>query len=207
MTECNNLWMDEPGILLNNWFDFFPFGEKCFELQINAFVRFGIYLGILLAIVRRSQLYLLIAPLVMLVSYIVVKTIHNTETFVGDDGPDSRTYPTDENPFMNLLVNELQGAKAPALDSTLPNAFGGAQTTLDSLFKETIWSDPDDVFNHTQSQRAYVTQPSTTNPNDQEAFINYAYSGMMRPTCKEEGVVGSGAMCGLDRAVQGTIRG
>lgn len=207
MPECNNLWIHEPGVLLNEWYDFFPFGEKCFESQINAFVRFGIYLGVLLAIVRHSQLYLLIAPLVMLVSYIVVKTIQGTEAFVGDDGPGAHTRPTEENPFMNLLVSELRGAKAPALASTVPDAFGGVQTTLDSLFKERAWADPDDVFNHTQSQRAYVTQPSTTNPNDQEGFINFTYSGMMRPTCKEQGILGAEAMCGLDRAAQGTVRG
>lgn len=203
-SECT-LWTDKPSILLDEWHDFFPFGEKCFEQQMNAFVRFGAYLGGLLSIVRGAQLYLLIIPLVMLVSYVVIKAIRHVEGF--DSGSGEHTTPTEENPFMNLLVSEMRGAKAPALSSTIPNVFGGAGTTLDHMFKDRAWADPEDTFNHTQSQRAYVTQPSTTNPNDQEAYINYAYSGMMRPTCKEEGVLGSGAMCGLDRAAQGLVRG
>jgi hypothetical protein len=44
--------------------------------------------------------------------------------------------------------------------------------------------DPGDTFNRTQSQRQWVTMPSTTIPNDKESYQNWLYRVEGR-TCKE----------------------
>ncbi len=208
MRKCEVLWTDRPGVLLDNWYDFFPIGDRCFESQLNAFVRFGIYLAVVLTALRMAPVYLLIVPLVMLVAVVVSRGMlsgHFGGAAEGFDGGGCRTLPTPENPFMSMLVTELQKVpgKCPAASVSLPEAAGGVRDTLDSYFRERQWSDPSDVFNKTQSQRAYIVQPSTTNPDDQDRYLKFLYSGMAHPTCKE----GFGAMCGLDRSAQGTVRG
>jgi len=138
----------------------------------------------------------------MFVAIAVTKGL-SAEGFEGGCVP--QTPPTTQNPLMNLLVTELKRipAKPIAMEVSVPNAEGGVRDTLDEYFKTQMWSDPADAFNHTQSQRAFITQPSTTNPNDMDNYLRYVYGGMMAPTCKE----GYAGRCGLDRATQGTVRG
>ena len=58
--------------------------------------------------------------------------------------------------------------------------------TLDDYFRVQWFSDPTDVFGKNQSQRQFVTQPSTTVPNDQGAFADWLYK-IPGKTCKEGG--------------------
>ena len=46
------------------------------------------------------------------------------------------------------------------------------------------------MFQHTQNQRTWIVQPSTSIPNDQGSFANWLYRVPGR-TCKE----GNGAVC------------
>jgi hypothetical protein len=46
------------------------------------------------------------------------------------------------------------------------------------------YNDPTDVFGKTQSQRMFVTQPSTTIPNDQKSYQELLYK-IPGKTCKE----------------------
>jgi len=58
--------------------------------------------------------------------------------------------------------------------------------TLDDYFRIQWFSDPTDVFGKNQSQRQFVTQPSTTVPNDQGSFADWLYK-IPGKTCKEGG--------------------
>jgi hypothetical protein len=63
-TRCDPFWAEHPGILFTHWTDFYPFSEKakrCTSSALNAFTRFGVYLGCLLALLYRSGSYLGIA--------------------------------------------------------------------------------------------------------------------------------------------------
>lgn len=94
------------------------------------------------------------------------------------------TTPTARNPFMNVLLDEYKynpkraGAAAvndPAL-----------QVTLDDFFRTEFNRDPTDVFGRSQSQRQFITMPSTSIPNDQESYQNWLYK-LPGKTCKEGG--------------------
>lgn len=94
------------------------------------------------------------------------------------------TPPTSRNPFMNLLVDEYKynpnrPAAAPADDPTI-------KQTMDDYFRIQWYSDPTDVFGKNQGQRQFITQPSTTVPNDQGSFANWLYK-IPGKTCKEGG--------------------
>jgi hypothetical protein len=60
-TRCATFWAESPSVLWTNYLDFFPFHErarKCTTTALNSFTRFGLYLGILLAILYRDGVYL-----------------------------------------------------------------------------------------------------------------------------------------------------
>jgi hypothetical protein len=83
---------------------------------------------------------------------------------------------------MNLLINEIKSnpTKPPAINTDTPEM----ARVLSNEFQGRMYGDPTDVFQRNQNQRAWVTQPSTSIPNDQESFQNWLYRVPGR-TCKE----------------------
>ena len=86
------------------------------------------------------------------------------------------------NPFNNVLINELKYSpnRGAAPDITTSQA----KIAMDDFFRVQWYSDPTDVFGKSQSQRQFVTQPSTTIPNDQKSYQNWLYK-IPGKTCKE----------------------
>jgi len=97
-------------------------------------------------------------------------------------GAPSRTGPTNANPFMNVLVNEVLDypTKPPAMTIDTPEM----ARVLSDQFQTRMYGDPSDVFQHTQNQRTWVAQPSTSVPNDQGSFQNWLFR-VPGPTFKE----------------------
>ncbi len=94
------------------------------------------------------------------------------------------TQPTARNPFMNVLIDEIKykPTEPPAADITTP----AMKATLDDYFRVEFTSDPTDVFGRTQSQRQFVSMPSSTIPNDVASLQNWLYK-IPGKTCKEGG--------------------
>jgi len=60
---CVPFWLESPSILVSQAADFFPFSKAaqlCTSTALNSLTRFGLYFGILLAILMRKSTYLLI---------------------------------------------------------------------------------------------------------------------------------------------------
>jgi hypothetical protein len=94
------------------------------------------------------------------------------------------TLPTARNPFMNVLVDEYKyNPLRPGAASVTDPA---VRVTLDDFFRVQWLSDPTDVFGRSQSQRQFITQPSTSIPNDVESLRNWLYL-IPGKTCKEGG--------------------
>lgn len=94
------------------------------------------------------------------------------------------TLPTARNPFMNVLIDEInynptRGVAASVLDPSV-------KVTLDEFFRTSFHSDPTDVFGKSQSQRQFVSMPSTGIPNDQGSYQDWLYR-IPGKTCKEGG--------------------
>ena len=100
-----------------------------------------------------------------------------------DDGQ-LQTLPSPRNPFMNVLVDEIKynpkRSEAKSIEDPV------VKSTLDDYFRVNWYSDPTDVFGKTQNQRAFITMPSTTIPNDRESYQNWLYK-IPGKTCKEGG--------------------
>ncbi len=210
MSSCPPFWLDEPRILVEEAHEFFPFTEqdrRCTAAALNAFTRFGLYLGILLATLRMHAGWLLIgvafaafaagAWLFMGESGAIREGFlagADTEADIVDPravggtytpdviGEEGRTEPTAANPFMNVLISEIS-------DNPYRHPAANVQSVrvkakLDEYFETMFASDPGDVFQRTQSQRQWYTMPSTTIPNDQGSFANWLYR-VPGQTCKE----------------------
>jgi hypothetical protein len=94
------------------------------------------------------------------------------------------TPPTSRNLFMNVLLDEMK--YNPDRPEAAPVGHPTVKQTLDDFFRIQWFSDPTDVFGKNQGQRQFVTQPSTTIPNDQGSFANWLYK-IPGKTCKEGG--------------------
>jgi hypothetical protein len=94
------------------------------------------------------------------------------------------TPPTSRNPFMNILLDEIK--YNPTRPSAAPVTNPSVKQTLDDYFRVQWFSDPTDVFGKNQDQRQFVTQPSTSVPNDRESYQNWLYK-IPGKTCKEGG--------------------
>lgn len=94
------------------------------------------------------------------------------------------TPPTSRNLFMNVLLDEIK--YNPGRPEAAPVDNPTVKQTMDDYFRVQWFSDPTDVFGKNQSQRQFVTQPSTTVPNDQGSFADWLYR-IPGKTCKEGG--------------------
>jgi hypothetical protein len=122
----------------------------------------------------------------------------NVNTIVGVDsalpyndaapysGPSLPEYtpPAARNLFMNVLLDEIK--YNPDRPPAAPVDDPIVKQTFDDYFKIQWFSDPTDIFGKTQSQRQFVTQPSTSVPNDQKSFQEWLYK-IPGKTCKEGG--------------------
>lgn len=97
--------------------------------------------------------------------------------------PDS-LLPTAKNLFMNVLLDEYK--YNPTRPAAAPVSDPLVKQTLDDYFRVQWFSDPTDVFGKNQGQRQFVTQPSTSIPNDRESYQNWLYK-IPGKTCKEGG--------------------
>lgn len=58
--SCPPLWTQDPAVLLRDATDFYPFSaeaRRCVSTALNSLVRFGVYLGVALALLTRNALY------------------------------------------------------------------------------------------------------------------------------------------------------
>lgn len=97
----------------------------------------------------------------------------------------SEVIPGVANPFGNVLVSDYptpeRAANHPAAKDITSTV---SKVALDDFFRVQWYSDPTDVFGKTQSQRIFVSQPSTTIPNDQNSYQDWLYR-IPGKTCKE----------------------
>ena len=104
-------------------------------------------------------------------------------TYSGPSLPEY-TPPKARNLFMNVLLDEYK--YNPERPSAAPIDDPVVKQTVDDYFKIQWFSDPTDIFGKSQSQRQFITQPSTSVPNDRKSFQEWLYK-IPGKTCKEGG--------------------
>jgi hypothetical protein len=133
------------------------------KAALNAVVRFSVYLSFLLVMTTRDPWYLLLIPFVMVVTLFLEKWFPQakkiTEGFVSSYEGTDRSEPTDDNPFMNASLVDINDNpnRPPAADVTDIDI----RDKVNKAFAQTsnIYMDTSDVYDLVQSQRNFHTVP------------------------------------------------
>lgn len=192
------IWYDDIQnfMTMDNYFVILPMANMTFEEKLNALVRFFIYLGLILALVKGKYKYLFFGIIAMVVSVLLIefdksqkvraeKFLQRNDMTVVDNKVCARS--TVDNPFMNpTSIDMTYNPNRPsACDIDNPEV----QKQIESNFNARLFRNVGDIYGKEASQREFYTVPSTTIPNDQTGFAEWLYG--MGPTCKE----GNGLQC------------
>jgi len=210
-------WSKDPAILIrtDRLMEFFPMPSFTKEEKLNALARFGLYLGAAISMYKKSPKFLYITAGTLLLTQFIYTNSSNSPTTTEEKtplipqippiaaGPEQLarheqqrniqqgngpfTYPTNENPFMNVMLSDY------TTDPARPRAVPYGENTTESLkiekdidekYFEGLFRDASDIFGRDGGARQFYTMPSTTIPNNREAFQNWCYGEM--PSCRDD---------------------
>lgn len=173
-----------------NYYKIIPIREMTLQEKLNAILRFFIYLGVLLALIKSNYKYLLLGIITALITIIINKyelqTAKETEKFLDtknltivDNKICSRS--TVENPFMNLSVADI------SLNPEHPQACDidnyQVKKSVAKNFYSRVFRDVNDIYSKDASERQFYTMPCTKVANDQLEFGKWLYDN--GGSCKE----------------------
>jgi hypothetical protein len=189
-----SIWFQDPANFLKNYSDFFPTKDQSLNEQLNSLLRLAIYFSIIVFIIKHDTNIFFVPIFIAGFTYFlyVVDTQNKTMEKLSLDEKNLKknthtnqvcTKPVENNPFMNVLMNEYteQPKREQACDITNNNI----KSKATQFFEENLYRDVDDIFAKNASDRNFYTMPSTTIPNDREAFLKFCYP--QSKTCKEDG--------------------
>lgn len=195
------IWYEDLGgfMQINNYYVILPMMNMTLEEKLNSLVRFFLYLGVFLSLVKQDGRYLFFGIVAGMISVAVYelerKQKKQVETFlekhdldVVDQAVCARS--TVENPFMNPSIYDI--AHNPTRPGACSVDHPKVQDMIDKNFSARLFKDVGDLYGKMSSQREFYTVPSTTIPNDQTSFAEWLYGKGL--TCKE----GNGFACNMN---------
>ncbi len=183
----DEIWFEDPSVIYknDNWKIFFPNKNMTKIEVLNSIYRFSLYLFVILAIWSHSIDSIVIPIVTGLLTLFIHSTTDPSERF-RECFDDTRTSPTEHNPFMNTLLTDVGNGERPeAADINNPYI----KKEMEYLFNKNLYKDVTDIYNKTNSQGRFHTVPSTKEfgikSGDTVKFANWLYNNP-RPTCKED---------------------
>jgi hypothetical protein len=207
------IWYKEPLNLFNkdNFLRFFPTADMSLTQQLNALVRFSIYLAIILFLVKNDYrfIYLPIVALGLTLLVYVLAEGKKKESFekLEKKGltkqqikPETEKYsekvcvkPNSENPFMNPLVTDFDPSSNWQSQNGLEACDVEDANVKQDMFEkysEKLYRSTDDIFLNHHGDRQFYTMPNTDLISKQGEFAEWLYSNP-RNECKS----GNGLAC------------
>lgn len=186
------IWYEDVPSLFTatNYYVILPLQNLTFEEKMNSIVRFFIYFGIIMSLIRMSANHLFWGIIALLATAIIYRYQQSTKKRVQgylteknvdviDNAVCKRT--TVDNPFMNPSVDEY-GTEVN-YENACPIYNEKVYNKMSDNFHERLFQDCSDIYDKMSSQRQFYTVPNTSIPNDQEGFAKWVYGSP--PTCKE----------------------
>jgi hypothetical protein len=187
MTE--QIWFKDPSILFTQttWSKFVPTQDMTTAEALNSVVRFTIYFSALLFFSTGIATYVLAIPIVMASTIMLYNMFPNGKTlepFLSKMKAKSRekyTMPTGANPFMNVLLTEIQDN--PNRDDAAPTNRRDVRADIYKSFQKTsdLYMDTSDVFDQAQAMRTFHTLQSSKIPNDLDEYKKWLAKGLEEP--------------------------
>jgi hypothetical protein len=177
--NSNELWYDNPTILIESMHDYFPANHLSQVEKINALARFAIYYAIIIILGGFNTQWLSISIVLLLVSFF----LGISEPFEGliPDNNETCQHPTKNNPFMNYTLGDqiANPKRKEACD------YKDVKVEVDKAYKSHLFADKFDVFGAKISDRNFYIMPNTKSINKQTEFAEWCYD--MKNECKETG--------------------
>jgi len=178
-------WLQDPYILIDKHrlTEFVPTANMSTDEKLNAVTRFAIYMGALLVIIFNNISYIYITLIAGVLVYLVKE--HYTEGFQSQSESEHEhvplQQPTKDNPFMNVLITDYvkNPNRGPAANIEDPKV----KEKVEKNFNNGLFRDINNIWDRNNSQRQFVTNPSTTIPNDRDSFMKWCYNTPF--TCKD----------------------
>jgi hypothetical protein len=187
------IWYQNIRVLLLRPKEIIPTRDQSDAERVNAIVRLVLYCSAVVALIRGNAMYLVLGlAIITIVSLSFAlggkKKIKN-ESYA-NLRPDSvkrarkmSSPPTKDNPYSNATVGALldDPGRAPASGYDSP----GVANQQRKFFNQGLFRNLDDVYEKSNSQRQFLTMPSTTAAPDTIAFAHFC-AGSRGKTCKED---------------------
>ena len=184
----DQIWFKNPTVLFDkdNWSKFVPTKDMTTSEALNSVVRFSTYFSSILFMATGVGAYLIAIPVVMVATILLNNLFPNgktIESFVGKEevaGP-KYTMPSKENPFMNVLLTEIQDN--PNREDAAPTNRRDVKAEVYKSFQATsdIHMDTTDLFDQAQAMRTFHTLQSSKVPNDLDGFKKWLSKNLDEP--------------------------
>ena len=185
-------WFSEPTILFKRYDVFFPLEGMTNVEKLNSLMRFSIYISLLLFFTRKSLNVFLIPLFFSLLTIFIYKNnrvqedSHELTKIIAQNiEEETCQMPTEENPFMNTLITDLDPSviKKPACKLTK-----NVRKKTRELFYKNLYRDVNDIYERNNSERQFFTMPNTTKMGmkhgDTIEFANALFNTGV--SCKED---------------------
>lgn len=188
--SSDDFWFQNPKILIrkDRAHEFIPTSVMTPVEKLNAVSRFLIYFGLLLSLIKNDVNNLYITAIGLAIIYLVASQLKLPKINSTSDDPldqEQLQQPTEENPFMNVLLSDDFKFRKPAADQEHPEV----RAQIEKHFNKNLFRNVNDIWCRDNSQRQFVTNPATTVPNDRDSFMHWLYDSPS--TCKD----GNNARC------------
>jgi hypothetical protein len=180
-------WFKDPSVLFSaeTWSRFVPTKEMTTAEALNSVVRFATYFSVLMFAATGVGAYVLAIPVMMVATILLYRIFPNgktIESFIAKMAdPENYTMPSAANPFMNVLLTEIQDN--PDRGDAAPTSRSDVKKAIYKAFQQTsdLYMDTTDVFDQAQAMRTFHTIQSAKVPNDQEEFLKWLSKGFDDP--------------------------
>ena len=182
------IWFKTPTVLFDKdtWSKFVPTKDMTTAEALNSVVRFSTYFSVILFVATHVSAYLMAIPVVMVATILLNNLFPNgktIESFIAKEekvGP-QYTMPSKENPFMNVLLTEIQDN--PNREDAAPTNRRDVKAEVYKSFQATsdLHMDTTDLFDQAQAMRTFHTLQSAKVPNDLDGFKKWLAKNLDEP--------------------------
>jgi len=195
-TTREAIWFKDPMhfITLQNYNKFFPSADMSFSEQLNSLFRLSIYFSILVFVIRHDANIFFVAAFMGLFTFLLysidTQNKKSEQLTLEGNNLDKDKFtgevcmkPSKDNPFMNVLMSDYSTKPDRPKACNMLNSQVKKQAK--TAFDYGLYRDVGDIFSKNASDRQWITNPSTTIPNDRSKLTEWLYN--IGPTCKEDG--------------------
>jgi len=181
------IWFKDPAVLFTaeTWSKFVPLQNMTTAESLNSVVRFSVYFALFLFLANGSTAYILTIPIVMVFTVVLYNLFPNGKTLEPFTEQMTKrsayTMPSQNNPFMNVLLTEIQDN--PNREDAAPTNRRDVKAEIYKNFQKTsdLHMDTTDLFDQTQAMRTFHTLQSARVPEDLDGFKKWLAKGLDEP--------------------------